>query len=376
MTQETGRLDRIEGQLTLLIHLVRTGGKESRVMESVPAWTAEDSDGECEFTGTKLPTKKLVKLGTLRVHPGAAAYADERGIEDLATVPETVIPEDYLAVPFNIEFRKVYRAPTTVVWSKAEIGSYTRPAMMYLCGQLHVQQILEERGVARDLADFRRQTNGWLTSALHAIADGKEIPDPLPLGVVRPGRKAKVAKTPMEKLVDASEGSESKNASTGKVEAQPSPTNPRKASKKKSGKKEAAKAVKSGGSKTKPTATSGSSGTKAKKTGKKSSKSKPKTAVQSKSAGSAKVTKTDSAEVAKVAKKKTAKKSSASTSTSSSASTKKKTANTKPAKATKRSSKKSGKKEAAKKSSSSQALAPKKKTAKKKPAKKKKKGKK
>lgn len=361
MTEETEKLDRIEGLVTHLIHLVRSGGKESRVTECVPAWTAADADGECEFTGIKLPKKRLVMHASIRVHPGVADYAAEREIEDLTAVPDTVIPDDYLVVPFNIEFRAVYRPPTTVIWEKAQIDSFTRPAMMYLCGQLHIQQILEARGVPKEEADFRRQTNGWLVDVLHAIADGVDIPGPLTIGTVPPGRKAKPAKlakpakrtqTPVEELTDASEGSESKNDSTGKVEAPPSPKSPEKASTKsktKVAKKKTAKAAKkSGGSKTKPTATSASSKPKVKKAAKPA-------ATPAKSKVTAKKTST-STKGKSAPKKKAAKKSSS----------------TKPASAKKPASKKSGKKKAAKKSSSSQELAPKKK----KPARKKTKGKK
>lgn len=246
------RFDRLEDRIEHLIHLVRSGGKDSRVTEVVPAWTSADADSECDFTGVKVPAKKLVKHATIRVHPGVADFADERGIADLTQAVDTVIPADYLIIPYRTEFREVYRPPTHVVWDKSQISTFTRPALMYLCGQLHVMQQLEERGLPSKEADFRRQTNGWLRLCLTAIADSEPIPDPIPIGTVKPGRKARKSPVksdvPAEPKKEPEGGDELKNEAPGTSEKTRTPSK----TAKKASKSKAKKASKSTAVSSKP----------------------------------------------------------------------------------------------------------------------------
>lgn len=177
-------LVRLERKLDDLTFLVRTGGKESRVLERVPAWTAKDCDGECDFTGRPVPKHKLVNVLGIDVHPGVADWAHERGI--LEFHEEDQPPEDYLVTPYEVRFRKVYRPPTNVVWEPEDLPKILRPGLLFLANHLGMTAALAEQG--HEGVEFRSQPNEWVRKAILALRDGKKLPKPVagPRKVGRP----------------------------------------------------------------------------------------------------------------------------------------------------------------------------------------------
>jgi len=186
MTSTEAQLSQISEKLELIVYLLRTGGKDSRVYERVPLWTESDCDMTCPLCGLSLPKEHSAMLSGVPVHPGAAVFAEERGY-DFDKAQEIGVPEDYLVTPYEIQFRERYRPPTIIKWDVSELSKMRRPALMLLANHMGMKAALEEEGHE---IDFRGQSNSWVRAALKAL----KARDPLPKPVKPRKRKKHSAK--------------------------------------------------------------------------------------------------------------------------------------------------------------------------------------
>lgn len=259
----TELLKTLERKVDHLTYLVRTGGKESRVMEHAPLWTPGDCDAECEVTGTPVPKSRLVKFGGYSVHPGAVEYAKANNIEDFEEAGDVEVPEDYLATPYVVRFRERYKPPTLLDWDPKEIPNITRPGLMYLCHHLGVSATLAEQG--HPVSDFRSESSEWMREAIQAIVDGKDLP--APDRALNKGKKnVRVTKTEKAKEPEKPEGN------SGKGAEEPAPPPKSKSDKPKGGSKQSSEKATRKSAAKKATAKKSP-----KKTAKKAPKNKPKT---------------------------------------------------------------------------------------------------
>lgn len=160
-------IGRLENRVDQLYYLVIGGGKESRVVETVPAWRKDECDDKCQFTETPIPKGRLVKVGNLRVHPGVKAYVESEGIPDLEDYEGTV-PGDYLAVPPVTRLRKVYRPTPRIEWTPEELKTLSRASIAIIARDQGLATVCK---MINPKLDWRFEKREWLAEACLRLRD-------------------------------------------------------------------------------------------------------------------------------------------------------------------------------------------------------------
>lgn len=134
-----------------------------------PAWTAEDADGECELTGTPVPTAQLTAMAGFLIHPNAArwisAQAAEQGIDPGALLAQVSngdieLPTGVLSVP--MEAAPVSeRPPVPLDWKPEDLEGFSRAQTYQVAARLDLRGACAVRGI-----DYRREGKQWLIQAL------------------------------------------------------------------------------------------------------------------------------------------------------------------------------------------------------------------
>lgn len=185
----------LTNQVKHLSDLLTTGLVSLGALEATshPIWTKAECDAECELTGAPCPSKKLVKIHSLKVHPGVQDYLDKLGgwpTED--ALCEVEVPPAYLKTPTTtvltaVTGRKEQKARRDengkLQWTRVDLDTFTRPKLMGVAKELGIREILKPRGM-----DYRNEDTEWLRRACISLAEGGRLP--------RVESKANLAKQP------------------------------------------------------------------------------------------------------------------------------------------------------------------------------------
>jgi hypothetical protein len=231
-------LDRIEDRMDQIYFLTLGGGKESRIVETVPGWRKDQCDAKCDFTEVPVPKKQLVRMGSLKVHPGVKAYVDAEEIPDLEDY-EGTIPKDYLAIPPVTRLRKVYRPTPRINWTTEELKGLQRAAVAIIARDMGLATVCR---MINPKLDWRFERREWLVQACLRLRDeeiekvaktlkfesphNKDIladgPKPQSGGTKKPKSKAKSKKAAAKPKAKVKTKSKTK-AKPKKVEPKPKP---------------------------------------------------------------------------------------------------------------------------------------------------------
>lgn len=165
-------LERIDARLDQLYYLVIGGGKESRIVETVPAWRPDECDDVCQYTEIPVPRKLRVKVGGLKVHPGVKAYVTAEAIPDLEDY-EGEIPADYLTVPPVTRLRKVYRPTPKIQWTTEELRGLQRAAVAIIARDMGLSTVCK---MVNPKLDWRFERREWLVDICLRLRD-EELAD-------------------------------------------------------------------------------------------------------------------------------------------------------------------------------------------------------
>ena len=160
-------LEKLNSRVDELYYLVLGGGKESRLVETIPTWRNHECDSSCDYTDTPIPSKRRVKLHGLKVHPGVKAWAQENDIQDIQTVDPAEVPDDYLRVPPVTRLRQRYVPTSKISWTDDQLELMDRSTLHIVARDSGLQAVCQ---TIHESLDWRLESREWIIGAVRLIA--------------------------------------------------------------------------------------------------------------------------------------------------------------------------------------------------------------